>query len=237
MSKVLDLTTDWHTHTDRSDGSATLQEMVQTAAGRGLRRLHVTDQVRATTTWVPDYVTEIARVRAVSPIEIVSGVEAKLLDVRGALDLPDDLAGIDQVTISDHQFPTRTGPITPEEMGRRIAAGEIRAADAVGDLVLATSRAVLLRERVVVGHLFSALPKAGIHIDEVTGEMLSTLAAALRETGSSVEVNEKWRTPTFAHVRALCGLAVELVPASDAHSPADLGAWDYVTQAAAHITS
>ena len=71
---------------------------------------NVTDHVRAGSTWVPQYVTEISRVRSLGSLEVVCGVEAKILDVKGTVDLPSDLRGIEQVVVSDHQFPTRGGP-------------------------------------------------------------------------------------------------------------------------------
>ena len=235
MSRPLDLGTDWHTHTTTTDGAGTPTEMVQAAAAAGLHRLHVTDHVRAASTWVPDYVAEISRVRAVAPLDVVCGVEAKILDLTGAVDLPPDLGGVEQVVVSDHQFPTGSGPVTPSEIRRRIEAGELLATDALADLVLATSRAVFVHERVVVGHLFSVLPKAGIDPALVTDDLLHELAAACRASGAVVEVNEKWRTPSLDVVRALCVLGVELVPSSDAHDVGALGAWDHVAAAAETI--
>jgi putative hydrolase len=237
MSPALDLGTDWHTHTDTTDGAASPWAMVQAAAAAGLHRLHVTDHVRAGSTWVPGYVTEISRVRALASVDVVCGVEAKILDVKGAVDLPADLRGVEQVVVSDHQFPTRRGPVTPSEMRRRIRAGEVLPGDVLADLVLATSRAVFVHERVVVGHLFSVLPKAGIDPALVTTEMLDMLATACRSAGAVVEVNEKWRTPHLDVVRHLCALGVDVVPSSDAHDVAALGAWDHVASAAELVTA
>ena len=137
-----------------------------------------------------------------------------------------------QVVVSDHQFPTRLGPVTPAEMRRRIRVGEVHAVDAVADLVLATSRAVFVHERVVVGHLFSVLPKAGIDPAVVTPEMLDMLATACRSAGAVVEVNERWRTPGVDVALTLCHLGVDLVPSSDAHDVSALGAWDHVASVA-----
>lgn len=235
MSQPLDLRTDWHSHTTMTDGTATMSEMVDAAAARGLTRIHFTDHVRSDSTWVPEYVSAITAARGRTDVALVCGVEAKILDVRGSVDLPADLTGVEIVVVSDHQFPTRTGPVTPTEMRRRIEAGEMRVADAVGDLVLATARAVFAHERVSVGHIFSVLPKAGIDVSEVTSEMLSTLAAAVRAAGATIEVSERWQTPSFEHVRAFCARGVELVPASDAHSADALGDWDFVARAALEI--
>lgn len=231
MSKPLDLTTDWHTHSSTSDGTSTIAEMVDAAEARGVTRLQLTDHVGAATTWLPEYVAEIQALRGRTGVELVTGVEAKILDVRGTVDLPDDLRGVDVVIVSDHQFPTRSGPVPPVEMRRWIASGDVRESDAVGDLVLATTRAVFAHERVVVGHLFSALPEAGIDISVVSDEMLATLAAAVRASGAVIEVNERWRTPGIDHIKRLCSFGVELVPSSDAHSADTVAAWDYVAEA------
>lgn len=237
MSRPLDLRTDWHTHTDTTDGAASPWQMVQAAFAAGLDRLHVTDHVRAGSTWVPEYVAEIARVRGLGAVEVVCGVEAKILDVKGTVDLPPDLRGVEQVVVSDHQFPTRSGPVAPSEMRRRIEAGEVLAVDALADLVLATSRAVFVHERVVVGHLFSVLPKAGIDSSLVTPDLLDMLATACRSAGAVIEVNEKWQTPGPDVVRTMCGLGVDFVPSSDAHDVAALGAWEYVASAAEMISA
>ena len=123
MSAALDLGTDWHTHTTATDGAATPREMVDAAAAAGLHRLHLTDHVRAGSTWLPEYVAEVTRLRSGTPVEVVCGVEATILDVKGAVDLPPDLRGVEQVAVSDHPFPTRSGPVNPEEMRRRIESG------------------------------------------------------------------------------------------------------------------
>ncbi|MFV0307635.1 MAG: PHP domain-containing protein [Desertimonas sp.] len=235
MSQPLDLSTDWHTHTTTSDGANTIAEMVAAATERGVARLHLTDHVRRDTTWLPDYVREVERVRSQAPIEIVCGIEAKLLDVRGRLDAPADRRGIEQVVIADHQFPTRFGPVTPAEMRRRIDAAEVRVSDVIEDLCVSTSRAVFAADGVVVGHLFSVLPKAGIDVGEVPTEMLDLIARAVRDAGAVVEVSEKWRTPSLDMVGELCARGVELVPASDAHTADAIARWDHVLAAARRI--
>jgi putative hydrolase len=233
----MDLATDWHAHPSATDGAAVAEQMARAADAVGLHRLHLTDRVRAGTTWVPEYVTEMTRLRERVPVDVVIGVEATILDVKGTVDLPSDLRGVEQVVVSDHLFPTRSGPVAPGEMRRRIEAGEVLADDALADLVLATSRAVFVHERVVVGHLFSVLPGAGIDDSLVTPTLLDMLATACRSAGAVVEVNERWRTPSLDVVRVMCGLGVDFVPSSDAHDAPDLGAWDHVAAAAATITS
>jgi putative hydrolase len=229
MTARIDLAADLHTHTTTSDGIAGVAEMLTRAEQVGLRVVAITDHVRADTTWVPEYVREVAAASSGSGVDVVCGVEAKLLDTRGRLDLPGNLRGIAQVTAADHQFPTARGPLHPVAVRRMVGTGLVPAEDAVADLVRATARAVFAHDRVVVGHLFSVLPKAGLDPALVTAEMLDELASACRAAGAAVEVNEKWRTPSPDVVRRLADLGVEIVAASDAHTTAALGAWDYVS--------
>jgi len=44
---------------------------------------------------------------------VLAGVEAKILDTSGRLDLPPALDGTDLVLIADHQFPADNGPVHP----------------------------------------------------------------------------------------------------------------------------
>jgi len=232
MTTRLDLRQDFHTHSTTSDGAASIADMLDAAERAGLRQISITDHVRASTDWVADYVREVDTQRSGREITVVCGVEAKILDTRGSVDVPADLRGVEQLVIADHQFPTRKGPVTPSEIARSLGAGRLRASDALEDLILATSRAVFRHERVVVGHLFSVLPKAGLDVEQVSHEMLESLASACRASGAVIEVNEKWRTPSVAVIRTLSSLGVEFVASSDAHHPSAIGSWDHVAQVA-----
>lgn len=223
-----DLWEDNHTHTDQTDGADSLDAMLNAAEAAGLARIVVTDHVRRDSHWVPDYVRAVRTQAALRPLEVVCGVEAKILDTFGRLDLPGGLDGVAQVIVADHQFPTRRGPMSPRETGELIASGAMRPEDAIADLIDATARAVHQFDRVVVGHLFSVLPKIGLDESVITREHVSTLAAACRAADAAVEINEKWRTPSERVAHLLSGYGVRLVASSDAHGVAAVGTWDYV---------
>ena len=59
-------------------------------------------------------------------------------------------------------------------------------------------------------------------------DVMSTLAAACRETGTVVEVSEAWRCPSARLMALLRAAQVTLVPASDARYAAEVGSWQYV---------
>lgn len=80
-----------HIHSNFSDGKNTIFEMAEAAYRLGLKKICFTDHVRKDTKWVNDYISEIQRVRDLVPIEIQIGVETKIIDFHGNLDIPGDL--------------------------------------------------------------------------------------------------------------------------------------------------
>ncbi|MFV0462374.1 MAG: hypothetical protein ACK5MP_04120 [Nostocoides sp.] len=235
MSAPLDLKTDWHIRSDASDGAANLADVVRAAAALGLHEIHLADAVTATTTWAPEYAAEVRRIGTASGLKTVPTVTAALTSLRGGLDLPTKLDGIARVAITATHFPTWSESISPTQMHRRIAAGEITAEDAVADLLLATARAVVSQEEAVVSDVFSLLPRAGIDTALLTQHSLAMLATACRDTGAVIEVNERAELPGPDTVATLCGLAVELVPASGARALTDIARWHHVSLAAQAI--
>ena len=67
------------------------------------------------------------RLRGETEVELRCGIEAKLLDTTGALDLPDGIEGVDAIYAADHQVPLAEGPTHPREVRERIAAGDLDA--------------------------------------------------------------------------------------------------------------
>ena len=232
-SPRLDLAVDVHCHTSTSDDAHDpLTAVVSAAEDRGLTLLAITDHVRSSTTWLPEYVEQMRKVGHRDGLRLVCGVEAKILDTAGAVDVPASLAGIEQVTISDHQFPGVEGPLTPQAVRGLLAARSWTPHDALEQLVLATASAVSDYSSPVVGHLFSILPKIGVDESLVTQASLEHLAEACRGVDAAVEVNEKWSTPSEATVDRLEALGVRLLAGSDAHRAADVGRYSYVARLA-----
>src|ERR1700685_314227 len=96
---------DFHVHSTFSDGESSLAENVQAARERALRTLCLVDHVRRGTAWLPELTPAVAPFRTQPGPRVLAGVEAKILDTSGRLDLPSGLDGIDLVLIADHQFP------------------------------------------------------------------------------------------------------------------------------------
>jgi putative hydrolase len=234
----MNLDEDYHVHSTVSDdASSTLAENVSAAAGRGLRTLCLADHVRRDTAWVPDFAAAVAEYRGRPGLRVLTGVEAKIWDGSGRLDLPDALDGIDLVLIADHQFPADNGPVHPAEVRSALAYGGMTAAEAIERVCEATARAVLYGgqwsggERpggpgVLLAHLFSLLPKIGLDETMIPDALLADLAKRAAHAGALAEVNEKWSCPSPRTVAALARAGVRLVAGSDSHHCRDIGVYE-----------
>jgi putative hydrolase len=231
----MNLDEDYHVHSTFSDdGSSTLAENVSAAAGRGLRTLCLADHVRRDTAWVPEFAAAVAEYRGRPGLRVLAGVEAKIWDGSGRLDLPEVLEGIDLVLIADHQFPADNGPVHPAEVRSAIGYGGMTAAEAIERVCEATARAVLWAGQissgqgpgVLLAHLFSLLPKIGLDEAMVPDALLADLAKRAAHADALAEMNEKWSCPSPRTVTALVRAGVTVVAGSDSHHCRDIGRYD-----------
>ena len=225
----MNLDEDFHVHSTFSDGASTLADNVQAARERGLRTLCLVDHVRRDTTWVPEFTAAVGKYRDQPGLRVLAGVEAKILDTSGQLDIPPALSGIDLVLIADHQFPADTGPVHPAEVRAALEYGGLRPAEAIERLCEATANAALgCGFRPLVAHLFSLLPKIGLDEAMVSDPLLADLAKRVAHAGAMVEVNEKWSCPSTRAVAAMVDAGVQLVAGSDSHHCRDIGVYHSV---------
>jgi len=218
------LAADHHVHsTFSNDATSTIAENVAVARDRGLDTVVVTDHVRTGTPWLAEYVAAVAAVAARSDLRVLCGVETKVLDRAGHLDLPSGLPPLDRVLIADHQYPGRDGPLPPEQVRQSLADGRLTAAEVTESIVDATTAALARADNSQLAHLFSLLPKVGLAESDIDPDQLGRLARAARDTGALVEVNEKWACPGPAAVAAFRAAGVSIVASTDSHRCADVG--------------
>jgi putative hydrolase len=217
---------DFHVHSTFSDGKSSLAENVRAARERALRTLCLVDHVRRDTEWLPEFTAAVAPFRRQQGPRVLAGVEAKILDTSGRLDLPPDLGGIDLVLIADHQFPGDDGPVHPARAREAIGSGGMTEADAIEQLCQATVNALGATDhRCLLAHLFSLLPKMGLDEVMVPESLLSELASRTALAGAMVEINEKWACPSPRTLAALARAGVRVVAGSDSHHCRDVGVY------------
>jgi putative hydrolase len=218
---------DLHVHSTFSDGRDRIEDNIAEAEALGLEGLGCVDHVRADTDWVPGYVEAVDRLRGETAVELRCGIEAKLLDTSGALDLPQGIGGVDAIYVADHQVPLAEGPTHPREVRERIAAGELSAAAVIEALLTATARALDRPERVVIAHFLSILPKIGLSEADVPAEGLERLAAETARIGQEIEISERWRCPSAATLRPFVRHGVAVVLSTDSHRRDTIGRYEH----------
>ena len=217
---------DFHVHSTFSDGESSLAQNVQAARERELRTLCLVDHVRRDTEWLPEFTAAVAPFREQQGPRVLAGVEAKILDISGRLDLPPGLDDIDLVLIADHQFPGDSGPVHPAQARAALANGGMTEAEAIERLCEATANAVGATDRRrLLAHLFSVLPKMGLDEAMVPEALLAELATRIARAGAMVEINEKWSCPSPRTVAVLARAGVHVVAGSDSHHCRDVGVY------------
>lgn len=222
------LSGDHHVHSTFSDDAvSSMQENVEAAASRGLATLRLVDHVRADTAWVPEYLSAVRALRVPDGLTVLTGVEAKILDTSGALDIPRLPGGIDRILMADHQFPGHDGPLSPSTVRQRIEAGW--AVDDVLDQEVAALLAAMRRHPGnQLAHCFSILPKIGLTEDDLGAERARAWARTAAETDTVVEINEKWSCPGPVLLRALRDADATIVASTDSHEASDVGRYERV---------
>lgn len=227
MSHAL-LRGDHHVHSTFSDDAvSTLAQNVEAAASAGLSTLRLVDHVRRSTTWVPEYLAAVRALRVPDGLTVLTGVEAKILDVAGALDVPPLPDGIDRILIADHQFPGVDGPLGPSAVRERIAAGWATddVLDQFVDALIATMRRYPGNQ---LAHCFSILPKIGLSEADVGAQRTDAWARAAAETDTLVEVNEKWGCPGAGALAALRRAGATIVASTDSHDASEVGRYSRI---------
>lgn len=221
---------DMHLHSRYSDGQDDPEVVLACAHGRGLRRICFSDHVRRSTEWVPHYAAHLDRLRSASAVEIVIGVEAKLLDEEGTLDLPGDLGGVDRVLVADHRLPVDGRLLGPRQIREAIDAGHLDPREAAESLLaayeLCASRHAHLQLQ--IAHPMSILQRAGIALSVVPRWRLEGLARVFACYQVEVEASERWRCPTRSVLETFIAAGVHIVASTDAHRSKAVGKYDYL---------
>jgi putative hydrolase len=220
-----------HVHSTFSDGAAELGENVERAIALGLRRLTCVDHVRRDTDWLPVFAGAVADWRDDPRLEVLCGIEAKILTLDGDLDMPDDISGADRVYVADHQMPGLSGPIHPREIRSALASGETDEDEVIRDLVQATSRAIGRQANAVIAHMFSILPKVGLDEARVPLGLIEELAEVAAAAGARIEIDERWSCPSPRTVAPFVRRGVEVLASTDSHSLDTLGQFRFVRAA------
>ena len=206
LIEMTDLRADLHMHTDRSDGTESLETMVRAARERGYEYVAITEHSQALgmtmgfdAARVRRSVDDIARVRIQVPgIEVLHGLEVDIL-ADGSLDLDDaSLALLDWVVVSLHSRLDQPADAMTERVLKGISHPAVHA---MGH---------------PTGRRISVRPPAAFDVERVF--------ARAAERGVAMEINSQPDRLDLSDTHARLALArgVPIVIDTDAHSLRDL---------------
>jgi putative hydrolase len=227
------LDADYHVHSTFSDDAvSTLEENLAAAIAAGLTTVRFIDHVRASTPWVGEFVAAVAALTVPSGMRVLTGVETKIMDVDGTIDVPDEILSgalhVDAIVMADHQFPGPDGPWSPEYTAQQLAAG-LSVSVALDQLIDAYVAAMIRFPAGQLAHPFSILPKVGLSESQLTDPQLQRWATTAAATGTVIEVNEKWACPSPRTLAAAFAAGATVVAATDSHVAADVGSYSRVS--------
>jgi putative hydrolase len=81
---------DYHMHTQFSDGDSEVEEYAQKASELGLAEIAITDHVWRSSGWIDNYVNKIIEIKEEYDLKIHAGLEAKVIDREGNVDVSDE---------------------------------------------------------------------------------------------------------------------------------------------------
>lgn len=219
---------DMQVHSTFSDGADTVEANVRAAEAAGLTHMTCVDHVRETTDWLPEYVAEVRRVRALTDVRLTIGIEAKLLDTTGKLDMPAQLPdGIEVIYAADHQVAMPGGVQHPDAVREALERGDLHPDEVFEALITSTRECLDDPRPIVIAHLFSILPKLGLDQADAPLHQIEALAEECARTGQRIEVNERYATPTARTLRPFIARDVELLVSTDSHRAATIGRYDH----------
>lgn len=218
-------------HTEFSDGDSTIEEYAERARTLGLEEIAITDHCWRSSDWIPAYVEELRAVNdRFEDLTIHAGLEAKLIDRKGAVDVAnEDAELVDFVMGVVHRYQPDAEPPFDDLCNFEPS----RAAELERDYTLELANNP---EVDVIGHPSRTYYK--FHYDRDTEhyprEYYVDMCQVARRTGTPLEYNA--RLPVVPRRRLLSLYVARDVPfttGSDSHAASQLDTLDLDTVEAA----
>jgi putative hydrolase len=209
-----DLKVDFQIHTTFTDGSHAPQEIIAAAEDQGLKAIAFTEHIRSDSTYYPEFIAHIDQLRSKSSLDIFVGVETKVLDEKGSLDIsPADQKRAQIILGSVHRINDNGALIHPRDLGEeKTLAKEFQLSMA---MVNAGAIDVLAHPLGMGLRMFNVFSK----------DNLTQLIKRIAETDIAFELSGKYTQPLFLkEIIELCYRYDPVVSiGSDVHKIEELG--------------
>jgi len=214
MKKNICLNSDYHCHTAYSDGKDSVEDMICAAIDIGLKTIAITEHVNMDTLWLEEYLSEIKELRNKfkGKLNILSGFESKVVNLKGVLDVKQEWFDLVDVTLgSIHSIPSENGFFSVDSPGDK---EEIRRCWKESFKGLFRNPHVN-----IIAHPFAELKDFGIMVDS---GMKESLLRHARENSKIIEFNLKHFTLDNGLFMKILDSGTRVSIGSDAHSAEEL---------------
>jgi len=194
--EIMNLKEDYHVHTnynDHSDSDLTVKNVVEEAERKGLEIIALTEHVRESSKWIPNYLNEMSNYKEKTKVKVISGFEAKILP-DGNIDCIEEVAR-DYFIIASFHTKYNDKSIWINALKKVIENKYVN----------------------VIGHL---APENSFQINT---EEIEELAKLLSKYDKIVELNAKYQRPPEDWVKIFIKRGVKFHLGSDAHSLCEIG--------------
>ena len=192
----MNLSKDYHVHSTFNDHSArdlTIENVVKQAENLNLVTIAFTEHVRTSSTWIGEYLQEIAAISKKTKVKIIAGFEAKILP-DGRIDCQDFYAKNYFIVASFHTLFHKK------------------------DIWLNALHKVIRNPSVdVIGHI---APEPSFQIE---AQEVEELGALIYDHDKVVEINAKYHRPPANWVKTFVQEGVRMHLGSDAHRLNEVG--------------
>jgi len=189
---------DWHIHTNYVHGKNSILQCAQKAKDNNLQLIVIIEHVRKKLTYnFSDFLKDIEVAKGISGIQILSGVEAKVIDIRGNLDLPSMVIDkVDLIYGVFHSWFKDTIPIKKEYLKALFNLIEKRRIN-------------------LWGHPFLIPEKYNIHFRK---DEILKIIQFIKENELFIEINLRHQLPPSNFLNIILEQSVPFVISSDAHN-------------------
>lgn len=213
LAEVDSFAVDYHMHTSHTDGTATAQEMAESAAGNGINEILFSEHVRQTSDYYPAFADEIRGLQ-IPDLSIRLGIETKVLDVDGTLDCSEEVVALgDAILGSVHRTPA-------DANGRHGEWPELNTKDAL-ELEFQMAMAIVTKSRAHV--LAHPMGMVVTKFNLKPLDRLYELARACREFDKAFELNTRYCSSPKEWVEIVQRAGCKVSFGSDAHKTEDVG--------------
>ena len=209
--------TDFHMHSNWTDGKQTIAEMVDQAKKISLTDIAITDHIREKSTYFTKYYKEILDIRRDENINIFIGYESKVKNFLGEIDVSEEVKNKAEVRIvSVHNFP----------IGRKLISPKIFNIKTCQDIELELSIAAInnrSNEFDIIGH------PGGMSIKfhgEFPLDYFKEIIIGCSKEGIAFDINHAYHYSIINQIKSLLTKYNPLVSiGSDAHISGKVGSW------------